>query len=232
MTSSDSCRSFTVIDPHLVNLICENPRYTKMTPEEILGKFVSGRMMVKEARYVDDALNGPLPVYEPQPVALKATSSREVLPSNVAQVEAAGLNEDEMAFIIKHIKTALKGRKEYPNKNKTRGKRSCFKCGKTGHFIAQCPNNDNDQGKKSTGRRRKRKTTRRQRVRHTLERSRILTAPHLTPTIKDWLPRPSKSLHSSPTNAILALWLRRRRYIFGTLPSTLPLVMKILLMMK
>jgi hypothetical protein len=27
-------RSFTVIDPHLVNLIRENPRYTKMTPEE------------------------------------------------------------------------------------------------------------------------------------------------------------------------------------------------------
>jgi hypothetical protein len=42
-------RSFTVIDPHLVNLIRENPRYTKMTPEEILRKFVSGRMMVKEA---------------------------------------------------------------------------------------------------------------------------------------------------------------------------------------
>jgi hypothetical protein len=29
-------RSFTVIDPHLVNLIRENPMYTKMTPEEIL----------------------------------------------------------------------------------------------------------------------------------------------------------------------------------------------------
>jgi hypothetical protein len=68
-------RSFTVID-----LIRENPKYTKMTPEEILGKFVSGRMMVKEARYVDDALNGALPVYEPQPVALKETSSREALP--------------------------------------------------------------------------------------------------------------------------------------------------------
>jgi hypothetical protein len=46
-------RSFTVLDPHLVNSIRENPRYTKMTPEEILGKFVSGRMMNKEARYVD-----------------------------------------------------------------------------------------------------------------------------------------------------------------------------------
>jgi hypothetical protein len=62
-------RSFTVIDP--VNLIRENPKYTKMTPEEILGKFVSGRMMVKEARYVDDALNGPLPVHEPQTVVSK-----------------------------------------------------------------------------------------------------------------------------------------------------------------
>jgi hypothetical protein len=99
---------------HLVNLIRQNPRYTKMTPEEIFGKFVSGRIMVKEARYVDDALNGPLPVHEPQTVALKATSSRETLPSKVAQVEAAGLNEDEMALIIKGFKTALKGCNEYP----------------------------------------------------------------------------------------------------------------------
>jgi hypothetical protein len=58
-------RSFTIIDPHLVSLIRKNHRYTKMTPEEILRKFVSGCMTVKEARYVDDALNGPLPVYEP-----------------------------------------------------------------------------------------------------------------------------------------------------------------------
>jgi hypothetical protein len=113
-------KSFIVIDPHLVNLIRENPKYTKMTPEEILGKFVSGRMTMKEARYVDDALNGPLPVYEPHPVALKATSSTEALPSKVAQVEDAELNEDEMALIIKRFTTALKGRKEYPNKNKSR----------------------------------------------------------------------------------------------------------------
>jgi hypothetical protein len=80
-------RSFTVIDPHLVNLIRENPRYTKMTPEEILGKFVSGWMMVKEARYVDDALNGPMPIYEPQPIALKATRSRETGGKHSSQQE-------------------------------------------------------------------------------------------------------------------------------------------------
>jgi hypothetical protein len=96
-------RSFTVIYPHLVNLIRENPRYTKMTPEKILGKFVSGRMMVKEARYVDDIANGPLPLYEPQPVALKATNIKEALPKKVAQVEAAGLNEEEMALMIKRF---------------------------------------------------------------------------------------------------------------------------------
>jgi hypothetical protein len=177
-------RSFIVIDPHLVNLIRENPRYTKMMPEEILGKFVSGRMMVS-ARYVDDALNGPLPIYEPLLVALNATSSREALPSKVAQVEAAGLNEDEMALIIKRFKTALKGRKEYPNKNKSRGKHSYFKYGKTGHFIAQCPDNDNDQAQDKHGKREKKRTTGRPRARHTSGRNGTLTAPPPTLRMKD-----------------------------------------------
>jgi hypothetical protein len=150
-------RSFTVLDPHLVNSIRENPRYTKMTPEEILGKFVSGRMMIKEVRYVDEALNGPMPIHEPQTVALKATSSREVLPSKVAQVEATGLNEEEMALIIKRFKTMLKGRKEHPNKSKAKGKHSCFKCGKYGHFIANCFDNTNDQEQEKGGKREKKK---------------------------------------------------------------------------
>jgi hypothetical protein len=75
-------------------------------------------------------------------------------------VETTGLNEDEMTLIIKYFKTALKGRKENPNKNKTRGKRSCFKCGKTGHFIAQCPDNENDQGEERHGKKEKKKSYR------------------------------------------------------------------------
>jgi hypothetical protein len=126
-------------------------------------------------------------------------------------VEAAGLNEDEMALIIKRFKTALKGRKEYSNKNKTRGKRSCFKCDKTGHFIAQCPDNENDQGKKDMGRRRRRKATGRRKARLTLAKNGIRTALHPTPTMKDWQPRPSTNLRSSPTNATPASWPRKRR---------------------
>jgi hypothetical protein len=218
-------RSFTIIDPHLVNLIRENPRYTKMTPEEILGRLVSGRMMVKEARYVDDIANGPLPLNEPQPVALKATSSNEALPNKVAQVEATRLNKEEMAFVIKRFKTALKGHKEYPNKNKLRGKRSCFKCGKSGHFIAQCPDNET-RDKKRKGRRRGRRTTGRQRARHTSARSGTRTTFHLTSTMRDLLLQHSTSHHSSPTSITHASWLRRR-YVLEIHPSTLLIVMRI-----
>jgi hypothetical protein len=129
-------RSVIVIDPNLVILIRENPRYTKMSPEEILGKFVRGRMMTKEVRYVDDIANGPLPQhYELQPVALKARANKDALPDKTMQIEAVSLNEDEMTLVIKRFKTALKGHKDYPNKSKSKGKRTCFKCGKSDHFI-------------------------------------------------------------------------------------------------
>jgi hypothetical protein len=69
-------KSFIVIDPHLINLIRENPRYTKMSPEEILGRFVSGRKMVKEARYTDDIANGPLLHYNHTPLHSKQWPTR------------------------------------------------------------------------------------------------------------------------------------------------------------
>jgi hypothetical protein len=204
-------RSFTVIDHHLVNLIRENPRYTKMTPEEILGKFVSRCMMVKEARYVDDALNGPLPVHEPQIVALKATSSRETLPSKVAQVEAAGLNEDEMALIIKRFKTALKGRKEYPTRIRQGESAPASNAVRLVILLLNVPIMKMTRWKKDMGRRRRRKPIGRRKARLTLEKNGIRTALHPTPTMKDWQPRPSTSLRSSTTNATLASWPRIKR---------------------
>jgi hypothetical protein len=63
-----------------------------------------------------------------------------------------------MALIIKRFKTALKGHKKHPNKSKAKGKRSCFKYGKTGHFIANCPDNANDQEQEKSGKREKKKT--------------------------------------------------------------------------
>jgi hypothetical protein len=85
----------------------EGNNVTMLTKMELVEGELGRFAMIKEARYVDDALNGP--IHEPQTIALKATRSKETLPSKVAQVEAAGLNEEEMALIIKRFKTALKG---------------------------------------------------------------------------------------------------------------------------
>jgi hypothetical protein len=60
------------------------------------------------------------------------------------------------------------------------------------------------RNKKGMGRGRRRRCTRRRRARHTLAKNGIQTALHPTPTMKDWLPRPSTNLRSSPTNATLA----------------------------
>jgi hypothetical protein len=40
---------------------------------------------------------------------LKATNKKEAIPSKVAQVEAVGLNDEEMALVIRIFKQALKG---------------------------------------------------------------------------------------------------------------------------
>jgi hypothetical protein len=85
----------------------------------------------------------------------------EALPNKVAQVEAIELNEEEMVLVIERFKTVLKGCKEYPNKDKSREKRSCFKCGKSGHFIAQCPDNENEQVQEKKGKKEKKKNYRR-----------------------------------------------------------------------
>jgi hypothetical protein len=77
-------RSFTVLDPNLLNSLRENPRYHKMMLEDVLGKSMSQQTMAKEARYIYNATN-EIPHYnKPQIVALKATNDKEALPSKVA----------------------------------------------------------------------------------------------------------------------------------------------------
>jgi hypothetical protein len=224
-------RSFTLIDPHLVNLIRQNLRYTKMTPEEILEKIVSERMMVKEARYVDDIANGLLPLYELQLVALKATNSKEALPNKVAQVEAVGLNEDKMVPVIKCFKTALKGRKEYPNKNKSRGKRSCFKCSKSCHFIAQCPDNENDQGQEKKWKNEKKKNYRKAKGEAHINKERDSDCSSSDSDDEGLAASAFNKSSLFPNEHHTSLMLRRRRYVLVILPSTLLLVMRNLMMM-
>jgi hypothetical protein len=204
-------RLFTILDPNLVNLIRENPKYTKMTPEEILEKFVSGCMLAKEARYIYDVANMHLPHYtESQPIALKVTNNKEALPDKVAQIEVVGLNEDEIVLVIKRFKTALKERKEYPPTKTNQGLSAHASNAVSlvillhNVMIMRMTRNRTRRGRK------KRRNSTRRRVRRISASSGTRIAPPSTLTMRDSPPPPSTNLLSSPTSNIHASWPRRR----------------------
>jgi hypothetical protein len=122
-----------------------------MTPEEVIGNFVSFEFMIKGSRKINE-LDGPS-TSEAQPVAFKATEEKkeESTPSRTP-IDASKLDNEEMALVIKSFRQILKQRrgKDY----KPRSKKVCYKCGKPGHFIAKCPiSSDNDRGDDKKGRR-------------------------------------------------------------------------------
>jgi hypothetical protein len=168
-------------------------------------------MMIKEARYVDEALNGPMTIHEPRTVVLKATSSRETLPSKVAQVEAAGLNENEMALIIKRFRRRSKVARSIPTRARRRESTPASSVVRLVTLLLTVPTMIVTRNKERMGRERTRRFTRRLRARHTLEKNgtRIVRRP--TPTTKDLPPQPSTNRLSSPTSITPASWQRRRR---------------------
>jgi hypothetical protein len=143
-------RSLVFRNPTQVQLICGDPRYKLMSPEEVIGKFVSFELMIKDSKHIFNLEQGATSTPEVQPVAFKATEEekRESTPSRLP-IDASKLDNEEMALIIKSFCQILKQRrgKDY----KPRSKRVCYKCGKPGHFIANCPmssESDRDDDKK------------------------------------------------------------------------------------
>ena len=146
-------RSLIFLNPTQVQLIRGNPRYTKMTPEEVIGHFVSFECMIEGSRKINELGD----TSEAQPVAFKATEEKkeESTPSR-QPIDASKLDDEEMALVIKSFRQILKQRrgKDY----KSRSKKVCYKCGKPGHFIAKCPiSSDSDRGDDKKGRRKETK---------------------------------------------------------------------------
>jgi hypothetical protein len=126
-----------------------------LTPEEVIGNFVSFELMAKGSKKINE-LDGPS-TSEAQPVAFKATEERkEESTSSRTPIDASKLDNEEMALIIKSVRQILKQRrgKDY----KPRSKKVCYKCGKPGHLIAKCPlSSDSDRGDDKKGRRKEKK---------------------------------------------------------------------------
>jgi hypothetical protein len=64
-------------NPTQVQLIRENSRYEQMSPEEVIGKFVSFELMVKDSKHIVNLAQGGTSTPEVQPVAFKATEEKK-----------------------------------------------------------------------------------------------------------------------------------------------------------
>jgi hypothetical protein len=137
-------------NPTQVQLIRGDPRYKQMSPEEVIGKFVSFELMIKDSKHIVNLEQGATSTPKAQPVAFKATKEKkeESTPSRLP-IDASKLDNEEMALIIKRFRQILKQRKgkDY----KPRSKCVCYRCGTSGHFITKCPytsDSDRDDDKK------------------------------------------------------------------------------------
>jgi hypothetical protein len=148
-------RSLVFRNPTQVQLIHGDPRYNLMSPEEVIGKFVSFELMIKGSKQIVE--QGATSTPEVQPVAFKATEEKkEESTSSRLPIDASKLDNEEMTLIIKSFRQILKQRKgrDY----KPRSKRVCYKCGKPGHFIANCPIcSDSDRGDDKRGKKKEKK---------------------------------------------------------------------------
>jgi hypothetical protein len=99
-----------------VQLILENPKYKQMSPEEVIGKFVSFELMVKDSKHIVNLERGATSTPEVQPVAFKAMeeNKEEPTPTNRFPIDASKLDNDEMALIIKSFRQILKQRSTNP----------------------------------------------------------------------------------------------------------------------
>jgi hypothetical protein len=150
-------RSLVFCNPTQVQLIRGDPRYKLMSLEEVIDKFVSFELMIKDSKHIVNLKQGATSTPEVQPVAFKATEEKEESTSSRLPIDASKLDNEEMALIIKCFLQILKQRrgKDY----KSRSKKVCYRCGKSGHFIAKCPlssESDRDEDKKGKKKEKKR----------------------------------------------------------------------------
>jgi hypothetical protein len=138
--------------PTQVQLIRGDPRYKLMSPEEVMGKFVSFELMIKGSKHIVDLEQGGTSTPEVQPVTFKATEEKkEESTSSRLPIDASKLDDEEMALIIKSFRQILKQRRGKDYKPR-------YKCGKPGHFIAKCPmSSDSDRGDDKRGKRKEKK---------------------------------------------------------------------------
>jgi hypothetical protein len=102
-------RSLVFRNPIQVQLIRGDPRYKQMSLEEVIGKFVSFELMIKDSKHIVNLEQGATSTPKEQPIAFKATEEKkdESTPSRLL-IDASKLDNEEMTLIIKSFRQILK----------------------------------------------------------------------------------------------------------------------------
>jgi hypothetical protein len=179
-----------------------------MTPEEVIGNFVSFELMIKGSKKINE-LDGPS-TSKAQPVAFKATEEKkEESTSSRQPIDASKLDNEEMALIIKSFSQILKQRRgritnPAPRKYATNVVSPVILLQNV-HYLVIVTGATTRRGEE----RRRRDTTRRRAAMPMFAGSGTPTiAPPTPPPTRTPQTSPSPRVFSSPTSATSASWQR------------------------
>jgi hypothetical protein len=187
-----------------------------MSPEEVIGKFVSFELMIKDSKHIVNLEQGATSTPEVQPIAFKATEEekRESTPSRLP-IDASKLDNEEMALIIKSFRQILKQRRGRTTKPAPKG------CATSVVSLAISLLNvqilvevTGTTTRKGKGRRRRSTRRRRAAMPTCVANGTPTRAPPILPPTRTPLTSPSTRASSSPTSATNVSRLRtakRRR---------------------
>jgi hypothetical protein len=205
-----------------------------MSTEEVIDKFVSFELMIKDSKHIVNLEQGATSTPEVQPIAFKVTEEekKESTPSRLP-IDASKLDNEEMALIIKSFRQILKqmrGRTTSPTPRRcATDVVSPVTLLLNVQFLVKVTGTRTRKGR----RRRRRDTTRRRAVKPTYVGNRIPTraSPNPPPT-RTSPTSPSTRASSSPTSATSVSRLRtarKRRYTLEPPPDIQHLVMRVAL---
>jgi hypothetical protein len=105
-------RSLVFRNPTQVQLIRGDHRYKLMFPEEVISKFVSFELMIKDSKHIVNLEQGTTSTPEVQPVAFKAMEEeKKESTSSRLPIDASKVDNEEMTLIIKSFRQILKQRR-------------------------------------------------------------------------------------------------------------------------
>jgi hypothetical protein len=224
--------SLVFCNPTQVQLIRGDPRYKLMSPEEVIGKFVSFELMIKESKHIVNLEQGATSTPEVQPVAFKATKEKKKeSTSSRLPIDASKLDNEEMVLIIKRSRQILKQRRgkttsPTPRRFATSVVSSITLLLNVLFLVIVIGMTTR------RGRRRRRGTTRRRAAMPTYFRNGTLMRAPPTPPTRTPPTSPSTRASSSPTSTTNDLWIRMakiRRYNLEPPPNIQHLVMRVVL---